>query len=246
MFACSQTSSQSLNPSIAFRRGALRSILSYWSSLLYDAYRGSATLSSEVGPRGEMAPKKKVKVFDSSGRSNGANPFAITKRKAGQEAAVVPAGQQPANQPAPCDFKLEPDFTAPLDKEDVSPDDGSVGSTTQERDRGYEHAYYDLNRQDGGYQDPRRNEKIIFTLESIVEMRKLKLDRMALAIMRSVSKKLPHVTRASCLVENVLYSNDEKGPEPTPVVPKLGRDGDDVTSSLVSTESPYEVSNSSD
>ena len=145
-----------------------------------------------------------------------------------------------------CEFKLELDFPALLDKEDVSADDGPFGSTMQQRDCGYEDVYRVFKRQDGASQDSRRNEKPSLTLATIVEMRKLKLDRMSLAIMRSVSKKLFHIKRARPFVQNRPCSNDAKGPEPSAVVPELGRDGDDVTSSLVSTESPFEVSDSSD
>ena len=111
------------------------------------------------------------------------------------------------------DFKVELDFTAPLDEEAASPDHSPLGSTTQQ--------------QDGGHQDPYDNFLPIITQESIVEVRKLKLDRMALAIMRSVSKRLFHVKRARRLVGNVLPNYDDEGPKPAPVVPVLGGDGDD-------------------
>ena len=145
-----------------------------------------------------------------------------------------------------CDFKLELHFPALLNKEDVSADDGPFDSTTQQRDRGYEDVSRVFNLQDGGSHDLRRNKKPSLTLESIVEMRKLKLDRMALAFMRSVSKKLFNIEQARPFVRNEPCSNDAKGPEHSAVVPELGRDGDDMTSSVVSTDSPDEVSDSSD
>ena len=145
-----------------------------------------------------------------------------------------------------CDFKLELDFTASLDRGDVSADDGSLGSTSQQRDRRYEHAYGDCNQQNSGYRDPSPDEKPGLTLESVVELRRLKLNRMALTIMRSVSKKLFHSKQARRSVQDVLSGTDERGLQPVAVVRKLDSDDDDVTSSVVSTDSSSEVSDSSD